>query len=180
MPSLTVTRVNYKPRAAFVPHSSPLYALLHSQVLMMEMWLQLHRRKYFKTCQNPWLRTHFSKQPVWASWLRWIIEAFEGSPREACHGEGGAGDRSWMWIPSPPPPQTPAGPRILHVLRELSPGPTQEGWDGIRHRGAEDLRHHIYLWPWEARHEQIDYYSDTSGFKSQEQGLIIKTWEVQL
>lgn len=80
----------------------------------------------------------------------------------------------------PPPPQTPAGPRILHVLRELSPGPTQEGWDGIRHRGAEDLRHHIYLWPWEARHEQIDYYSDTSGFKSQEQGLIIKTWEVQL
>lgn len=36
-PDLTVTRVNYKPRAALVPHSSPLYAFLHSQVPMMEM-----------------------------------------------------------------------------------------------------------------------------------------------
>lgn len=68
-----------------------LSAALHSQVPVMETWLQLHRRKYFKTCQNPWLRTRLPKQPVWTRWLRWIIETLEGSPRGAEREEGGAG-----------------------------------------------------------------------------------------
>lgn len=127
---LSVTGVNYQPRAAFLPHYSPLYALLHSQVPVLELWLHLHRRRYFNTCQNPWFRTRFPKQCVWAWWLQWITETLKSSPRGACHGcRGGGGCWSGAvtggWFPSLLP--TPAGLQLQYLLWELSPGPVQEG-----------------------------------------------------